>query len=198
MAQVARQPLDLEVTQSGFSFNKWVNTLETSLVVQANKTAIRMATRLRDQVVQNILDEKVPGEPLSKKYLNYKVNQGLDSRMLIASGQYVDAIEVWKWMVGDLLTVQVGVRPNRVHKKQATGGHQQDVAGGKTTRMRMVDLARMLEYGTTKMPPRPVWGMTMNQLMDELKTFREWMIRQVNKQIRREDRKHKMRLRKIA
>lgn len=172
--------------------------METSLIVAANKTAIRMATRLRDQVVQNILDEKVPGEPLSKKYLNYKVKLGLDSRTLIASGQYVDAIEVWKWMVGDLLTVQVGVRPNRVHKKQVTGGHQRDVEKGKTTRMRMVDLARMLELGTSKMPPRPVWAMTMNQLMAELKTFREWMIRQVNKQIRRDSRKHKMRPKKVA
>lgn len=198
MAQPASKPLDLSVKQSGFSFNKWINTMETTLVVECNKTALRFANKLRDSVVQNILDEKVPGKPLNEKYQAYKTKQGLDSRTLIATGQYIDAIEVWKWKVGDLLTIQIGVRPNRVHKKPITGGHRKDVKGGKTDSMKMVNLARMLEYGTSKMPPRPVWGMTVNQLMDEMKTFREWTIRQVNKQIRRESRGSKLRPKKIV
>jgi len=186
------------VTESGYDFGKWINTMETAVVVVANKTSVEMATRLRDRVVQNIFEQTLPLTPLNDKYKLYKAKNGLDTRILIATGQYVDAIEVWKWKRGDILTVQVGVRPNRIHKKLVTGGHKKDAKKGKTKRLRMVDLARMLEVGTKNMPARPAWFLSMEQLLNDLKTFNDWYARQVRKQVARDVRRYKMREKRIA
>lgn len=198
MPRLAKNPLDLDVTEEGYDFNGSINTLETVMVIEANKTSERMATRYRDQVVRNILDQSLPLAPLDPKYKAYKARNNLDTRILISTGQMIDAIGVRKWRRGNITMIQVGINPNKQYKRESKGGHKGDVKGGKSKHTKIADVARWLEYGTAHMPPRPAWYLTLQQLQDQLKTFYDWYERQVRKNVRRRERANRIRPRKVT
>jgi hypothetical protein len=122
-------------------------------------------------VVQNIWNQRFALKPLAPKYLKWKAMNGRDTRILISTGKYVDSIRMWKVMRGKVQVIQVGVYPNKRFAPR----------GNANVGVRIVDVARWLEYGTTKMPARPVWFLTLRQLRKNMTTFRDWHQRQVNK-----------------
>ena len=82
-------------------------------------------------------------EPLSKRYADDKRNQGLDGRILLARGDYINNIEVVRNETQDGgITYRVRLVPGR-HPS------------GFTFRV----LGRILEFGSlkTSLPPRPHW-----------------------------------------
>ncbi len=94
-----------------------------------------------EQLVEKVIKEqkwKYKWKPLNPDYKMWKIRKGLDRRIFIAYGYYLDSIKVYQsghdWVVG--------VDPFRIHMK---------------TGIRMKKLARYLEYGTSKMPARPHW-----------------------------------------
>ena len=74
--------------------------------------------------------------PLSKKYAERKQRQGLDPRVLIATGRYIDSF----------------VYINKNNKIIITVADE-EIEGG----MSMLDLSRILEFGNSKMPRRTHW-----------------------------------------
>ena len=93
------------------------------------------------ELVKKVIQEqrwKSKWKPLNPEYKAWKIRKGLDHRIFIAYGYYLDSIKTYQsgqdWVVG--------VDPFRIHIK---------------TGIRMKKLARYLEYGTSKMPPRPHW-----------------------------------------
>lgn len=106
-----------------------------------------MAQGLAQRIRKNIIDQIYDWPGLSPSYLRWKQEQGLDTRMLIAYGYYINAIEAWETPRG----VKVGIRNWRMHPAPE----------GEAVRVNMRDLGRWLEYGTynkdgsIRMPPRP-------------------------------------------
>ena len=103
-------------------FDKWI----------AEKIADLTKTAIKEQ------RWKYKWKPLNPQYKAWKMRKGLDPRILIAYGYYINSIKTYKsgrdWVVG--------VDPFQIHPK---------------TGIRMKKLARYLEYGTSKMPARPHW-----------------------------------------
>jgi len=99
------------------------------------------AQALVKEIRQRILDQVWDWPPLSDKYLQWKKEQGLDTRTLIATGYYVNAIEAWETAHG----IRIGIR-NKIHPEWNIS-------------LRLLGL--WLEYGTydsngnLRMPPRP-------------------------------------------
>lgn len=110
------------LTKAEKGFDKWV----------AEKIADLTRTAVKEQ------RWKHKWKPLNPKYKAWKIRKGLDPRILIAYGYYINSIKVYRsnkdWVVG--------VDPFQIHPK---------------TGIRMKKLARYLEYGTSRMPARPHW-----------------------------------------
>jgi|DewCreStandDraft_5_1066085.scaffolds.fasta_scaffold24393_2 ribosomal protein S30 len=122
--------------------------------------AEKMAERVKAHIEKQ--EPRLKWKPLSKAYLRRKIRLGYDKRILIASGQYIDSIYVYR---SDKAYV-VGVRP-RIHmgaKGLSEGG------------MKMSLLAKWLEFGTRKMPARPHWRPAFFYVRKNIaKYFHEYM-----------------------
>lgn len=91
-----------------------------------------------------ILKQQYKWVPLSERYLAWKKKKKLDQRILIATHEYVNSIQaIPKEKKGKTVAWSVGPgHPDTIHKP---------------SKMRLHDLARLLEYGTRRMPARPHW-----------------------------------------
>jgi len=115
------------------------STVKGKMLSSARWLAREIRKRIRDQVYN--------WPDLTERYLQWKEEQGLDTRTLIAYGYYINAIQAWETKGG----VVVGVE-DRVHR----------VSG---IPLRLIGL--WLEYGTfnpdgsVRMPARPHWRPTI-------------------------------------
>ena len=91
------------------------------------------------RVIENQL---LTWKPLSAAYLRRKRRLNLDERILIATGHYLDSIQV-RTDPNDDWKITIGFYENQQHP----------VYEG----IDFNDLARWLEYGTTQMAARPHW-----------------------------------------
>lgn len=96
----------------------------------------RQVMRASQAVKAGIEAQAFGHAPLNKDYREQKKNKGLDSRILIATGQYVRSITYWKEGKGSWVA---GIRRGATH------------SGG----VDMAQLGKWLEYGTKNMPARP-------------------------------------------
>jgi len=103
-----------------------------------------MAQEFADDLKAIIERQLIAWVPLSPNYARRKRMLGMDPRILIATGRYVNSIQPIEQPDG---TWVVSVPAEPLH------------AGSKYT---LKDLARWLEYGTLHMPPRPHWRPAMN------------------------------------
>lgn len=101
-----------------------------------------VAQKMAEEVKSVIKEQKEAWPPLNPYYKKRKVKAGYDPRMLIATGQYLSSITVYRsnnvWVVG--------TKPFRQHM------------GSKLNKGKMVPMSKLalwLEYGTSKMPARP-------------------------------------------
>ena len=103
-----------------------------------------MAKQFSDDLREILSRQLISWVPLSTGYARRKRNMGLDPRILIATGRYVNSIQPTQQKDGSWL-VSVPEEPLR--------------PGSKYT---LKDLARWLEYGTQHMPARPHWRPAQN------------------------------------
>ena len=95
--------------------------------------------------------------PLSPKYVQQKRLLGLDTRILLATHEYVSNIQVRRVNgIKGKTARHVGVDSNTRHKPSG---------------MKMSDLALIMEYGTAdgRIPPRPHYGKAWEQVLPEIK-----------------------------
>jgi len=101
---------------------------------------VDFAERTHARLTRGIKEQTFALTPLSRRYLEQKIACGYDRRILIRSGDYLNAIRVRT----TARSAAVEVNPN---SKTDTG-------------IPMNTLALWLEYGTRRMPARPHWRPT--------------------------------------
>ena len=118
-----------------------------------------------------ILGQKYNWRPLSEEYLEWKKEQGLDDRILIATGDYVDSIQVRKTKRGTGVQIQVGV-PAGIHEPSG---------------LPYRTLARIMEFGssTRGVPARPHWRPAKAWIQRQLPKIREAMAEQMADELKR-------------
>ncbi|WP_340691086.1 hypothetical protein [Hydrogenobacter thermophilus] len=119
--------------------------------------AERMAEKVREIIASQLYAGK-QWKPLSKNYLRRKKKLGYDTRTLIASGKYFRSIGVYR--SGDAYVVST--KPFQIHM-----GNPGLSEGG----MQMRLLAKWLEYGTSKMPPRPHFRPAFNYVKRNIRRY---------------------------
>lgn len=107
--------------------------------------ALTLAKRLAGRVRQTIIGQTEHWPPLSQRYAAAKARRGLDPRMLIATGRYVNSIRARKSG-----TKTYVVAPSR---ESVLDAH------GIPTDLTLRDLGAIHEFGSRKrsIPPRPHW-----------------------------------------
>lgn len=135
----------------------WIPELQGKLMEAGADEIDRGAHHLADLVKMAIYTQAYKWKPLKERYIKWKKRKGLDTRILIATGEYVQAIQVTQTVEGDLedVTYTVGL-PDRMH-----------VSSGLPIRQ----LAAIHEFGLPKqnIPARPVWNPTWKMALPEVK-----------------------------
>jgi hypothetical protein len=122
------------------------------------------ATKLRDNVAAGIAEEyynalkghfenqDLPLQPLSSWYREWKAKKGLDTRILVATGQMLSEMKIHELGIGQMF---VGIRGGKKHQRSGL-----DVAL----------LALIHEYGALSrgLPARPVYRLTVQELRGKL------------------------------
>lgn len=142
------------------AFSLWVEDALQELKHQGEFQARELAER-----VQSIIQYQIgEWEPLSPSYAKWKEDQGLDDRILMATTNYVNLIEV-QWTRNRLgrFTKLSTAKPQDVPDLSFRVGLPMtkvtDAEGNVSeSGLRYTDLARILEFGTEIIPPRPHFG----------------------------------------
>ena len=118
-------------------------------------------------VLQDVIRRQVyTWKPLSKNYLEFKKNFGLDTRIWYASGQMLESIKYW-YVKGDN-SYYIGVHPRKKYRKYKKGGGYYKTI---TRDVYMIDVIRFMEYGTRKMPARPLFEPTFDKMEKEQQSY---------------------------
>ena len=147
---------DLNVTMTGewdeavriaSRYPLYVTTLRRKVLHGVSETYYRM-------LVNHFQRQDLNLKPLNEWYSEWKSKRGLDSRILIATGEMLSHVKQYQEDDGAF----IGIRGGRTHR-----GSGLDVAL----------LALIHEYGSTKrgIPARPVYRTTLRELKDKLKAI---------------------------
>lgn len=149
------------------AFTGFISTLDTKVVEGANKTLEKLANFYVEEVKRAIEEQAYKWKPLSDEYADQKAREGMDPRIYIRTGFFLDHIEVWKDKGG---RTHAGVRPNVEHPD---------------AKMSLVRLARIHEFGTLNgiVPARPLWRPALSKVLALRKRFMEQYQRHVKKGI---------------
>ncbi len=101
--------------------------------------------------VEHLRDQDLPWEPLTERYLRWKLKRGYSEKILLRTGTYLRAIAVEEAPGG--LGAFVGVRRGVARDREG-----QDV----------VDIAGFHEQGTRHLPARPLWEPTYQETRQEV------------------------------
>jgi len=107
---------------------------------------------------------------LSLPYERHKEKAGLHRKVLIRTGHYVQSIGIYK--------VQ--------NAKYRVGFHKKQVAVdefGQPVKLTLNKLARILEYGSSKMPPRPHWRRWQRRMRANAPRIRARIQKDINDQL---------------
>jgi len=143
---------------------------------EAHKTlAYRMALKLAGDLRSQIYQQGIDMAPLSPRYLRRKIRLGLDDRILIATGTYVNNIRV---------------RKDERGRYVVSPGSRTEVNG-----VPLDTLASWLEFGTrnddgsVRMPARPHWRPVWNNFLEKQPEWRKEIVKKVSPELAREIRK---------
>lgn len=125
--------------------------------------ALYMANVMKQQLVDAINRQRFVQKwpPLTVAYVNYKRKRNLKLNIWEATGVLKNSISVWRQ--GNYYVV--GIHPN----KRYPG-----------TKLKVLQVARYMEYGTTKMPPRPLFRPIASYLQKNIRRYWEKFLEEVS------------------
>jgi hypothetical protein len=130
-----------QVKQKKKAFTKFLSVFEKEVSLQAFNCNKEIAKAIAEDAKEAIDQQTYNWAPLSKRYLEYKIQRGFDPRIYIKTRELYNSIS-WGVTHGKIWT---GIPSRKIHPW--TGKR----------RIPISQIARWLEFGTSKMPPRPIW-----------------------------------------
>jgi hypothetical protein len=120
------------------AFSRFVTTFEQQVQLKAHKCNLDIAQEMAEEAKEIIENQSYKWVPLTDAYLDRKIAQGYDPRIMIKTREYTDAIDY-----GDKDgVVWVGFPEDKIHQ-------------GSNLPIRV--LAKIHEFGTRTVPARPLW-----------------------------------------
>jgi hypothetical protein len=153
---MTREFIRVEKTGDWMKFRDTLRKMETELIPTVQDAIYDELNEAKEQLKFMIENQSLPLEPLSTKYQQYKSQHGLDPRILISTGEYIDSFTV----------TRVGNRTWILHPQ-----------GVSAKGVPMEQLGTMLEHGTADMPARPHW-LFINE------TLRQDVVKRIQKDIK--------------
>jgi hypothetical protein len=137
------QNYDIKVQIDVEKCRSFINIFQKSFPAVADNAIGEVAIWMSHEVKRRIREQRYRHKPLSQPYLEYKKRVGLDTRILIATGAYVNSISARKRRFQGELCWTVGV-PETIHPG---------------TKLTYSALGRIHEFGCRKVniPARPHW-----------------------------------------
>jgi len=125
-----------------------------------------LASRYYDALKHHLESQDLPLAPLNDWYRQWKEKHGLDSRILIATGELMDNIKIYDIAIGKAF---IGIKGGKQHK------------GG----IDMALLALIHEYGSVErgMPARPLYRLTFEELKSQLNTVLQAVVIEVKQEV---------------
>jgi phage gpG-like protein len=135
----------------------WIPELQGKIMEAGHDEIEKASHHLCNLVKLAIQTQAYKWKPLTERYIKWKKHKELDTRILIATGEYVQSIQVTQNEDGDLedVTYTVGL-PDKIHV---------------SSNLPIRKLAAIHEFGApkAKIPARPVWRPTWQLAMPEIK-----------------------------
>lgn len=147
------------------SFDKFATIFKRTARAEASNLLRSLAAKVVKEVKTALLEQRYAWVPLTEDYLKAKIKAGLDTRTLLATLFYFHHISWWR----DSNGVHMGV-PNVQHP---------------TAKIPLGMLARVHEYGTARIPARPLWRPALSKILREFPKLREEYYRKVKSQLPR-------------
>jgi hypothetical protein len=142
----------------------FVNVFRGQMVRIADEEMKSLAHEFAETVRQNIYNQTYRLKPLSRAYLRWKRNTGLDERILIATGTYVKSIKAIPRLKTKKTERYVATRPGGPRvlttiRETRIATWSVGVPDGihKPSGLPFTTLARIHEFGTRTIPARPHW-----------------------------------------
>jgi hypothetical protein len=120
------------------AFTAFLSMFGNTVSLQATAHNKAVAKAMTEEAKEVIEQQRYSHQPLNPDYRDRKEAEGYDTRILIRTGEYLDAIS-WGVTHGK---VWAGVPSRKIHEDSGLPLHV---------------LARIHEFGTATIPPRPVW-----------------------------------------
>lgn len=146
-------------------FIKFSKVLDQNVQIHAYKYIQQIAEEMISEAKDIIKFQKYEWKPLSLNYLEYKINKGLDTRILLATHFYYDHIT---WGITD---------------KKIWWGVEDVVHDPSGLELRV--LARIHEYGTSTIPARPLWRPLLEKYLNKKKQFAHRYLIEIIKAVKR-------------
>ena len=137
---------------------RWFTESEKTFNKFGDKPMKDCAELFRNRLITKIKGQNFSWQPLNEKFLQRKKMLGLDTRMLIATSNYISGIEVNEsTSVGGKIAIFVGPSPSIIH----VSGLPMNVIGG------------IHEYGSSdgKIPSRPHYRPTWEEVRNECRNI---------------------------
>lgn len=139
--------------------------------LELRRWAEEFAQALKSVIRKQLFDWK----PLSPEYAKYKERKGLDPRILVATGDYVDAIGVHREETRTKGVIyRVGFAPGAIHEPSGLPYNR---------------LAHIHEFGvftgTAEIPARPHWRPTIARFKLRIPRVKKGIVRRVLKEFER-------------
>lgn len=127
----------------------FANVFEQSVIIAGKRKLRQFAENYTKDIIKIIENQEYAWKPLSAKYLQSKIDKGLDTRIYIATGEFKNNIG-WDILPNGDVTFGL-LNPNKIHSQTAN----------KKRPLTMRELARIHEFGTERTPARPIWRPTI-------------------------------------
>lgn len=133
-----------------------------SLMLEARRELEVIASELAQEARDAVYKQRFKQVPLTPRYLARKIRKGLDPRIWIATKKLVKSIGWVKTEYGARIGVRRGYRLDTYTRKDGSVV---------TRKLEYWKLLLWLEYGTKKMPPRPVFRRLIRAWRDQRKKY---------------------------
>lgn len=156
----------------------------------------RLAEKFRDTLIRNVKSQAYPMKPLNPEYAAFKRANGLDSRILIASGKYLNekTLEIKK-EIGvsesdgpgsglEARQVRYTVKPSsKMVEPSKTRGFS--LKSAMKTPITYEKLAKIHEYGSAsaRIPARPHWAATAKEFNSHAAEENQKLQKEFNKRV---------------